>query len=71
MSELVGDLLELSRLESGTLELEIEPFSVAEAAGRVAAGLLPISIERDIRLTTELPARLRSRPATGAASSRS
>jgi signal transduction histidine kinase len=63
MGELVGDLLELSRLESGTLELELEPFSVAESAGRVAAGLLPIAIERDIRLTTDLPARLRS--ATG------
>jgi signal transduction histidine kinase len=63
MSELVGDLLELSQLESGTLDLEIEPFSVAEAAGHVAASLLPIAIERDIHLTTDLPARLRS--ATG------
>jgi signal transduction histidine kinase len=60
MSELVGDLLDLSRLESGALELDLEPFSVAETAGRVAASLLPIAIERDIRLTTELPARLRS-----------
>jgi signal transduction histidine kinase len=60
MGELVADLLELSRLESGTLELEIEPFSVAESAGRVAASLLPIAIERDLRLTTELPPRLRS-----------
>ena len=60
MSELVGDLLELSRLESGSLELDLEPFSVAESAGRVAASLLPIAIERDIRLTTELPARLRA-----------
>jgi signal transduction histidine kinase len=60
MSELVGDLLELSRLESGTLELELQPFSVAEAAGPVAAALLPIAIERDIRLTTDLPPRLRS-----------
>jgi signal transduction histidine kinase len=63
MSELVGDLLELSSLESGTLDLEVEPFSVAEAAGHVAAALLPIAIERDVRLTTDLPARLRS--ATG------
>jgi signal transduction histidine kinase len=63
MSELVGDLLELSQLESGTLDLELEPFSVAEAAGHVAASLLPIAIERDIRLTTDLPARLRT--ATG------
>ena len=63
MSELVGDLLELSRLESGTLELEIAPFSVAEAAGHVAASLLPIAINHDIRLATDLPPRLRS--ATG------
>lgn len=59
MGELVGDLLELSRLESGTLGLEIGPFSLAEACSQVAANLLPIAIERRIRLTTSLPARLR------------
>lgn len=58
MGELVGDLLELSRLESGTLGLEIGPFSLAEAGGQVAAGILPIAIERGIRLTTALPPRL-------------
>lgn len=63
MSDLVGDLLELSRLESGTLELESEPFSVAESVAHVAAGLLPIALECDVRLTTSLPPRLRS--ATG------
>lgn len=63
MADLVGDLLELSRLESGTLELEEEPFSVAESVARVATGLLPIALECDIRLRTTLPPRLRS--ATG------
>jgi K+-sensing histidine kinase KdpD len=63
MAELVGDLLELSRLESGTLNLELGPFSIAEAAGQVAASLLPIAIERDVRLTTSLPPRMRT--ATG------
>jgi signal transduction histidine kinase len=63
MSELVGDLLELSQLEAGVLELADEPFSLAEATGRVASGLLPLAIERDIRLRTDLPPRLRS--ATG------
>ena len=63
MADLVGDLLELSRLESGNLELEIEPFSVAEAATRVVGGLLPIALECDIRLRTSLPPRLQS--ATG------
>jgi signal transduction histidine kinase len=59
MGELVGDLLELSRLESGTLGLDLEPFSVAEAGGHVASGLLPIAIDRGVRLTTTLPPRLR------------
>jgi len=58
MGELVGDLLDLSRIESGGLQLELEPFSVAEAASHVAAGLLPIAIQRDIRLRTVLPHRL-------------
>jgi signal transduction histidine kinase len=59
MGDLVADLLELSRLESGTLELEIGPFSIAEAGGHVAAGLLPIALDRQICLTTDLPPRLR------------
>lgn len=59
MGELVGDLLELSRLESGTLGLEIAPFSVAEAGGQVAANLLPIAMDRGVGLTTDLPPRMR------------
>jgi signal transduction histidine kinase len=59
MGDLVADLLELSRLESGTVGLEIGPFSVAEACGQVAANLLPIAIERGVSLTTSLPPRLR------------
>ena len=38
MAELVGDLLELSRLESGSLVLGHGPFSVADAAPRRGAG---------------------------------
>jgi len=59
MGDLVGDLLELSRLESGTVNLEVGPFSIAEAGSQVAANLLPIAIDRGIRLTTSLPPRLR------------
>jgi signal transduction histidine kinase len=59
MGELVDDLLELSRLESGTLGLEIGPFSVAEAGGQVASNLLPIAIDRRVALRTSLPPRLR------------
>jgi signal transduction histidine kinase len=59
MGELVDDLLELSRLESGTLGLEVGPFSVAEAGGQVASNLLPIAIDRKVALRTSLPPRLR------------
>jgi signal transduction histidine kinase len=59
MGELVGDLLELSRLESSTLDLAIEPFSIAEAGSHVAAALLPIAIQRGITLTTALPPKMR------------
>ena len=63
MSELVGDLLELSRLESGSLRLEIAPFSLAESTSRVVSGLAPVAMTRGVELTASLPPRLRS--ATG------
>ena len=63
MGELVGDLLELSRLESGTLRFEIGPFSMAEAGSRVVGGLTPLAISRGVELKASLPPRLRS--ATG------
>jgi signal transduction histidine kinase len=59
MADLVGDLLELSRLESGTINLEIGPFSIAEAGAQVASSLLPIAIDHGTRLTTSLPPRMR------------
>jgi signal transduction histidine kinase len=60
MTALVGDLLESSRLESGTLELDLGPFSVAEAIGAVASGLMPIALDRGVALVTDLPARMRT-----------
>jgi signal transduction histidine kinase len=59
MTDLVGDLLELSRLESGTINLEVGPFSIAEAGAQVASSLLPIAIDHGTRLTTSLPPRMR------------
>ena len=58
MVALVGDLLELARLESGSLHLEVEPFSVADALRAVAESLLPIALERGVRLDTVLPPRM-------------
>jgi signal transduction histidine kinase len=63
IGELVGDLLELARLESGTLHLVPAPFSVTELGTRVMERLEPIALERGIRLRADLPPRLRT--ATG------
>ncbi|MFL5680627.1 MAG: sensor histidine kinase [Chloroflexota bacterium] len=63
MTDLVGDLLELSRLESGTLRLEVGQFSLAEVGARVVDGLAPIAMSRGVELRTTLPPRLKA--ATG------
>ena len=60
MSDLVGDLLEVSRLEAGTLGLEIRQVSVHEAGSRVIDGLAPIALERGVTLNADLPPRLRA-----------
>jgi signal transduction histidine kinase len=63
MDALVGDLLELSKLESGTLSLELGAFSVADALSAVATSLHPIALARGVDLQTDSPPRLRT--ATG------
>lgn len=60
MAALVGDLLELSRLEAGSLRLEIERVSLAEACERAIEALAPIAAGRGIRLAAALPPRLRT-----------
>ncbi len=60
MAELVADLLEMCRIEAGNLGLEIEPFSVAEVAGRVLDALRPIAIQRNVELQSDLPPRIRA-----------
>ena len=63
MAELVGDLLEVSRIESGSLGLRVDPFSLAEACARALEALEPTARAAGIRLVRALPPRLR--PATG------
>ncbi len=60
MAALVGDLLELSRIEAGGLRLAIEPISLAEACERALAALGPIAAGRKIRLVADLPPRIRT-----------
>lgn len=63
MGDLVGDLLELSRLDAGNLRFDLRPFSVAEVGTRVIAALAPLALERRIDLRSDLPPRMRA--ATG------
>lgn len=60
MAGLVGDLLEMSRLDAGSLALDVAPFSLAEAMTTVVAGLHPIALERGVDLRVSPPPRLRS-----------
>ena len=60
IADLVGDLLELSRLESGTMTIDRRSFSLADALANVADGLDPIAMDRGIAIRTSLPPRLRS-----------
>jgi signal transduction histidine kinase len=58
MAGLIGDLLELARIESGSLVLEAEPFSVAEALHAVEAALMPVALDRGLPLVTTTPPRI-------------
>lgn len=60
LGALVGDLLEMSRLEAGSLRLDIEAVSIAEACERALATVAPLAAERSIRLVADLPPRLRT-----------
>lgn len=63
MGDLVGDLLDISRLDAGNLRLDVGPFSVAEVGGRALAALAPLALDRRIDLRSDLPSRMRA--ATG------
>ena len=60
MGDLVGDLLEISRLDAGNLALDLRPFSVSEVAGRALAALAPLALERGTDLASDLPSRMRA-----------
>jgi signal transduction histidine kinase len=60
MAALVGDLLELSRIEAGSLRLEIDACSLAEICERALSPIAPLAAGRGIRLATDLPPRIRT-----------
>jgi signal transduction histidine kinase len=56
--ELVNDLLDASKLESGTMRLEPAPVDLRGLVEELHEQMLPLAAEKEIALETELPAEL-------------
>jgi len=59
LAELVDDLLDLSRIDSGNVQLKREPVDVAQAVDRAVAGHAAVIRDRAQQLTVDVPQRLR------------
>ena len=60
LSQLIADLLDLSRIESGQIELVLQPVEVTRAAALVVEALGPIAEARAHSVVVEVPADLRA-----------
>lgn len=56
MTELVAEMLELSKMESGTYRLETEPFDLGEALDEACGPFQELCAERGLHLTVQVPA---------------
>lgn len=56
---LIDDILDLSKIEAGRLDLKFESFSLSVAVDEVLSTLRPLASAREIELTTDLSADLR------------
>jgi PAS domain S-box-containing protein len=52
---LINDILDISKIESGKVDLSIEVFDVAEVAKEVAETVLPQTKEKGLALTVDVP----------------
>jgi len=58
LHELVGDLLDISRIESGKIVLDVQVVSVPEIVNEVAGSLQKEFSDRDLTLTLDIPSNL-------------
>lgn len=56
--ELINDILDLSKIESGRLELRPEPFKAADAITETLTALRPLADQKQIRIGEQLDANL-------------
>jgi PAS domain S-box-containing protein len=52
---LINDLLDLSRIEAGKVDIEREPFNFVDVINDVVQNLTPIAGHKNLRLVTDLP----------------
>jgi PAS domain S-box-containing protein len=54
--QLINDILDLSKIEAGRVELEPQEFSLAGALDEVLSVITPLAINKSIRISTRVPA---------------
>ncbi len=54
--QLINDILDLSKIEAGRVELEPQEFSLAGALDEVLSVITPLAINKSIRISTRAPA---------------
>jgi PAS domain S-box-containing protein len=52
--ELINDVLDISKIEAGQLEMRAEPFDLRESVDRVAASVRPLADKKGLELVVEL-----------------
>lgn len=52
---LINDLLDLSRIEAGRVELVVEPFDVMGVVGEASSTVAPLAMQKGLHLHTDLP----------------
>lgn len=55
---LINDVLDISKIEAGQLEVRSEPFDLGQSVEKVVALVRPLAVKKSLQLRAELPAKL-------------